>query len=70
MGEVQVIGDTGDMDTKWRLGNSEGRDSRCQFDKVFVPDPADLVRCVILVFGQPELAILANDIEDLRTISQ
>ncbi len=44
--------------------------SRCQFDKVFVPDPADLVCRVILIFGEPELAVFANDIEDLVIVSQ
>lgn len=38
---------------------------RGQLDKVFVPDPAHLACCIILVLGQPELALLANDIEYL-----
>ncbi len=32
---------------------------------MFVPDPADRVVSVILVFGEPQLALFANDIEDL-----
>lgn len=36
-----------------------------QLDKVFVPDPTDLVFLVVLILGEPELTLLTNDIEDL-----
>lgn len=32
---------------------------------MLVPDPSNLVVGVILVFGKPELALFANDIENL-----
>jgi len=38
---------------------------RGQLDEVFIPDPADLARCIVLVLGQPELALLTDDIEYL-----
>ena len=41
-------------------------DSGGQFDKVLVPYPADHVVRVILILRQPELALFANDIEDLE----
>ncbi len=40
-------------------------DLRCQFDKVFVPDPADLVCHVVLIFGQPELTLFTKHVKDL-----
>ena len=44
--------------------------SRCQFGKVFVPDPADLVGVIVLVLREPELALFADDVEDLEGFSQ
>lgn len=38
---------------------------RGQLDEVFIPDPAHLACCIILVLGQPELALLTDDIEYL-----
>jgi hypothetical protein len=35
---------------------------------VFAPDPADLVGRIVLVLRKPELAFLADDIEDLSTV--
>ena len=43
------------------------RPSRRELSKVFVPDPADLIRMVVLVLGQPELALFADDVEDLHS---
>lgn len=40
--------------------------SRGQLDEVLVPYPADQVVSVILILRKPELALLANDIEDLE----
>ncbi len=34
---------------------------------MFVPDPADHVVPIILVFSQPELALFADNIEDLES---
>ena len=33
---------------------------------MFTPDPSDLVIWIVLIFGKPQLAFLANDIEDLE----
>jgi hypothetical protein len=33
---------------------------------VLVPDPADGVAGIILVFGEPKLAFLTDDIENLK----
>lgn len=38
----------------------------CQFDKVLVPYPSDQICGVVLVFGKPKFAFLANDIEYLE----
>ena len=46
-------------------GVEEGQASRSKLDKVLVPDPADQAIRVILVLCEPELALFANDIEDL-----
>ena len=43
----------------------EGEASGGQLDKVLVPYPSDHVIRVILILRQPELALFANDIEDL-----
>ena len=43
----------------------EGAASGGQLDKMLVPYPADQVVRVILILRQPELALFANDIEDL-----
>lgn len=43
----------------------EGESSGGQLDKVLVPYPSDQVIRVILILRQPELALFANDIEDL-----
>lgn len=44
--------------------------SRSQLDKVFVPYPAHFVGGVVLVFRQPKLPFLTNDIEYLRVKDQ
>lgn len=36
-----------------------------QFDKVFVPYPANCLLRVVLVFGKPKFAFFSNDIKDL-----
>ena len=41
--------------------------SRSQLCEMFVPDPADLICRVILIFGKPEFAFFADDVEDLST---
>ena len=46
-------------------GEEEGQASRSKLDKVLVPDPADQAVRVILVLCKPELALFANDIENL-----
>ena len=46
-------------------GSDGGLASRSKLDKVLVPDPADQAVRVILVLRKPELALFANDIEDL-----
>lgn len=40
--------------------------SRGQLDEVLVPYPSDQVVSIILILREPELALLANDIEDLE----
>ena len=40
--------------------------SGSQLDKVLVPDPSNQIVGVVLIFGKPELAFLANDVEDLE----
>ena len=42
-----------------------GEASGGQLDKVLVPYPADQVVRVILILREPELALFANDIENL-----
>lgn len=44
----------------------EGEASGGKLDEVFVPYPADQVVRVILILCEPELALFADDIEDLR----
>jgi hypothetical protein len=39
---------------------------RGQLDKMLVPDPADLVRRVILILGEPKFPFFANDVKDLH----
>lgn len=36
-----------------------------QLGKVLRPDPAHQLRRVVLVLGQPQLALFGNDVEDL-----
>jgi len=38
----------------------------CQFSKMLGPDPPHEVLGVVLVFREPELALLGYDVEDLR----
>ena len=47
-------------------GVKEGEASGGQFDEVLVPYPADQIIRVILILREPELALFADDIEDLR----
>ena len=46
------------MSRSWGLGH--------QLRKMLLPNPADQPGRIILVFGEPELAPLADDIEDLK----
>lgn len=42
------------------------RDSGGELGEVLVPDPANLVGGVVLVFSEPKLAFLGHNIEDLK----
>lgn len=48
----------------------DGGCSRCEFGKVFGPDPADLVGGIVLILRQPEFALFADDVKDLERSSQ
>lgn len=40
--------------------------SRGQLRKMLVPDPAHLVRSIVLILRQPEFTLLPDHVEDLR----
>lgn len=40
-----------------------------QFGEMLAPDPAHYIRWIVLVFCQPQLALLRDDVEDLLHVS-
>lgn len=36
---------------------------------MLIPDPADLIRAIVLILRKPKFALLANHIKDLSTLA-